>query len=488
MSVTNFRRYSLKGGFVKGSEFADIPYVAPAPPISPILTDLLYLLDASNSTSWPGSGTTWFDISGQSNNATLVNGLTYSTAGGAPSMFFDGTNDYATFGAGGVPQPSLPITWNFWYKSGTSIPYQPDGLFDTGPSLANVMRVINDNAYTGTTNFPTVEWSGQNPTIPLQGYNVSDWNQYTFVYNFSTNRSIKFYINGILVATATGNTTSSLSWTEVVLGAINKNAFWLNGWMNNAALYSVELNSTQITQNYNAYSPRFTNTVTYQTGSLGFYYDAQVLNSNNGQGTTWWNVAPNTNSGSLLNGAAFTSGTPKYVALDGTNDYVTSGDKFDPISAFTVAGWFYGTNLVGQEAKPIIAKWADTGNNRSVLFSHNTFNDTSGVGLLVDRDGAFGDTKYASQGSQLSNNQWYYLAATYDGANISVYVNGAVTGSNSYLTSGSLYSGTADIRTGADGNGRYWPGRVGAVQWYTSSLQASQILSNFNNTKATYGY
>ena len=29
MSVTNFRRASLKAGFPKTSEFADIPYVAP---------------------------------------------------------------------------------------------------------------------------------------------------------------------------------------------------------------------------------------------------------------------------------------------------------------------------------------------------------------------------------------------------------------------------------------------------------------------------
>jgi hypothetical protein len=468
--------------------FAYRQQAAVAAGIQPVLTNLIFLLDASNTTSYPGTGTTWFDLSANADNATLTNGAVYSTAGGAPSILFDGTNDYATFGNGNIPQPSLPITWNFWFKAETTVAYQPDGLFDTGPGLGNVMRVINDNAYTGTTNFPTVEWSGQSPTIPLQGYNVTNWNQYTFVYNYSVNRSIKFYINGILIATKTGGVSSSLSWTEIVLGAINKNAYFLNGYINNASLYNIELNSTQIIQNYNAYSPRFTNATTFNTSTLGMYYDAQVINSNNGQGTTWWNIAPNTNSGSLVNGASFTAGTPKYVALDGTNDYVGSGDKFDPIDRFTVAGWFYGTNLVGEEAKPFIAKWADSGNNRSVLFSHNTFNDTSGVGILVDRNGAFGDTKYASQGSQLSNNQWYYLAATYDGAKVSVYVNGNVTGSNSYATTASLYSGTAEVRTGADGNNRYFPGRVGAVQWYTSSLSDSQILANFNNTKATYGY
>jgi hypothetical protein len=229
--------------------------------LGPVLTNLLFLLDASNGTSWPGSGTTWVDISGQGNDATLVNGLTYSTAGGAPSMYFDGVNDYATFGAGGVPTPTLPITFNFWVKGAAAYPGQPDGMFDSSPGSANVLRQIDQNAYTGGTSVPTVEWSGQNPTISLTeasgSYTVTNWNQYTFVYNYSTNRSLKWYQNGVLKGTATGNTTSTLSWNELVLGAINKNDYFLNGYMNLASLYSVELTSDQILQNYNAYKGRF---------------------------------------------------------------------------------------------------------------------------------------------------------------------------------------------------------------------------------------
>jgi hypothetical protein len=257
MSVTNFRRASLKNGLPKSSDFADIPFVPPT--ISPVLTNLLYLLDASNTTSYPGSGSTWFDISGQSNNATLT-GATYSTAGGAPSIYFDGVNDYASFGAGGVPQPTLPITWNFWIKGDAAAPAQPDGMFDTSPGSANVMRQIDNSAYGGA-EIPTVEWSGQNPKIDITqaagSYTVTNWNQYTFVYNFAVFRNIKWYQNGTLISTATGNTSDLLSWNEVVLGAINKNDFWLKAYMNNAALYSVELTAAEILQNYNAYKGRF---------------------------------------------------------------------------------------------------------------------------------------------------------------------------------------------------------------------------------------
>ena len=57
---------------------------------SRIITENLVLcLDAANSKSYPGSGTTWTDLSGNGNNATLTNGPTYSSANGG-SIVFDG--------------------------------------------------------------------------------------------------------------------------------------------------------------------------------------------------------------------------------------------------------------------------------------------------------------------------------------------------------------------------------------------------------------
>lgn len=486
MSVTFFRKSTLNQDLLKGNNFND-GTVAPAPP-SPVLTNLLYLLDASNSTSWPGSGTTWFDISGQSNDATLVNGLTYSTAGGAPSMFFDGTNDYATFGAGGVPQPSLPITWNFWFKAATTVPYQPDGLFDTGPGLGNVMRVINDNAYTGTTNNPTVEWSGQNPTIDLMGYNVTDWNQYTFVFNYSTNRSIKLYMNGTLIYTATGNTSSTLSWTEVVIGAVNKNAFFLNGYINNAALYNVELTSTQILQNYTFYIDRFSNPTTISQTDLKVWYDAQIINSNNGQGTTWWNVAPQYYSASLVNGAAFTAGTPKYVDLDGTNDYITSGDIEDTYGSFTAAGWVNFDTLTGYQS--IMSKWSDTGGQRSWMVVKD--DNTGLIQAFFDRSGTFGTVRSINaSGTNISAGTWYQILITYDATtgDCALFNNAVAKGTATFSSAGNLFNSSSPLQFGAQGEpSRYMNGRYGQFLLYKRVLTSTQITSLFDQTKTAYGY
>jgi hypothetical protein len=59
-----------------------------------VVTDGLVLaLDAADTNSYPGSGTTWNDLSGNGNTGTLTNGPTYSSDNGG-SIVFDGTNDY----------------------------------------------------------------------------------------------------------------------------------------------------------------------------------------------------------------------------------------------------------------------------------------------------------------------------------------------------------------------------------------------------------
>jgi hypothetical protein len=60
-----------------------------------IVTDGLVLnLDAAKVDSYPGTGTTWNDISGNNNNGTLTNGPTFSGIGKQASIVFDGVDDY----------------------------------------------------------------------------------------------------------------------------------------------------------------------------------------------------------------------------------------------------------------------------------------------------------------------------------------------------------------------------------------------------------
>lgn len=62
-----------------------------------VQSGLVLNLDAGVSDSYPGSGTTWSDLSGNANNGTLTNGPTYNSANGG-SIVFDGVDDYGNFG------------------------------------------------------------------------------------------------------------------------------------------------------------------------------------------------------------------------------------------------------------------------------------------------------------------------------------------------------------------------------------------------------
>jgi hypothetical protein len=60
-----------------------------------ITQNLVLCLDAANSKSYPGSGTTWTDLSGNGNNGTLANGVGYNSGNGG-ALVFDGVDDYVS--------------------------------------------------------------------------------------------------------------------------------------------------------------------------------------------------------------------------------------------------------------------------------------------------------------------------------------------------------------------------------------------------------
>ena len=92
--------------------------------IPTIITDGLKLwLDASNPSSYPGSGTTWYDLSGNGNNGTMVNGVTYSTANGGV-MSFDGVNDIVNFTNSLIVNNLTGHTISLWIKRNNKIGFQ----------------------------------------------------------------------------------------------------------------------------------------------------------------------------------------------------------------------------------------------------------------------------------------------------------------------------------------------------------------------------
>ena len=75
---------------------------------------LVLAIDFANPKSYPGSGTTVYDLSGNGYNGTLTNGPTFSTEYGG-ALVFDGSNDYIQF-ANTILSGTGDFTISIWFR------------------------------------------------------------------------------------------------------------------------------------------------------------------------------------------------------------------------------------------------------------------------------------------------------------------------------------------------------------------------------------
>jgi hypothetical protein len=212
-----------------------------------IVTDGLVLcLDAANSLSYPGAGTSWRDISSNSNNGTLIAGPTFSSSNGG-AIVFDGTNEYANCGNG----PSLQInrgTISAWVKSSTpGSDYR--GIVTKQQNYGIFMRNGILSAY---------DWG--NTIERTTSINIADGTWKNTVMTFTDNtgspsNNAVIYLNGSAVLTTTIKYQSDA--IEVQLGNGGLATQYINGSIANALIYSRPLTASEVLQNYNAAKSRF---------------------------------------------------------------------------------------------------------------------------------------------------------------------------------------------------------------------------------------
>jgi hypothetical protein len=210
-----------------------------------IVTDGLVLhLDAGNAASYPGSGTTWTDLSGNGNNATLTNGPTFDSANGG-SIVFDGTNDYATTSYG--PQFN-DFTIIAWYKS---------------TSLKTFERIIDKEYETGTwlgrSSSNANTWGGgvREGNPPYGRYiTLTDgaWHMLASVRQGTTHT---IYGDGITNNTSGTVSSAALSNTNFTIATVFNNPEIFTGNISVIMIYNRALSASEIEQNFNALKDRY---------------------------------------------------------------------------------------------------------------------------------------------------------------------------------------------------------------------------------------
>jgi hypothetical protein len=232
--------------------------------ITGITTNGLVLnLDAANTASYNGSGTTWVDISGSEFDGILTNGPTYSNSGASSSISFDGTDDYVnsigTTSTFSFIQNTGIYTISAWVKPavlGTAMYFAGNNSGTGGEKGFYFGKEANNNCWLALTNGSGTILDHRVSNFFL---NTTDWVHVTCVGNSTTNQ---FYKNGTAFGNA-GSITSLATGTSsqtLALGSINNVLaynYWWNGSIANFQIYNQALTASEVLQNYNAQKSRF---------------------------------------------------------------------------------------------------------------------------------------------------------------------------------------------------------------------------------------
>jgi hypothetical protein len=218
-----------------------------------IVTDgLVVYLDAANSRSYPGSGTTWSDLSRGGNNGTLINGPTFSSANGG-SIVFDGVDDYVNLtSASLLPVGTSDRTIVAFVRTPTSFsePYLHVIHWGTAAQDQAFGLAIFSNG--GLNTHP---WAG----APSQGTVVAG-TDYCLAVSYTHSSTLhKFWINGVSQGAGVARSINT-GTTDARVGARISTPIedWgPSGRIYNIMVYNRSLTGTEIQQNYNTHKTRF---------------------------------------------------------------------------------------------------------------------------------------------------------------------------------------------------------------------------------------
>lgn len=208
---------------------------------------LVLHLDAASTNSYPGTGTGWYDLTGNLRNGTLVNTPTYSSNNGG-NIALNGSNQCVELGTFFTYNT---FTISLWVNPGSTQAQYAD---------------IIDNNHTGTRNFVCQQNStnlNQYAFDVIGSSTYSSTGFFTLTANIWTNLSFTFdgsvvrgYLNSSLFGTG-GSCTPNWSSQYLRLGQWGGGGRNWNGKYGNFMIYDRALTSTEILQNYNTQKSRF---------------------------------------------------------------------------------------------------------------------------------------------------------------------------------------------------------------------------------------
>lgn len=208
-----------------------------------VTTNLIACFDPGNPRTYPGSGTTISDASGNGYTGTLTNGPTYSAVNGGVFVL-DGVNDF------------IDIPMNL---SATNYTIVGAARYVNAATGGRTFSAKNNNWLMGHWNTSTENYyaEGWVAGAGTGGPTPSDtnWRIYAATGNISSD-NYALYVNGSLVSTQ-APTAGSAGPNGFAIGSVAGAGEFSNSQIGFMLVYNAVLTADQIIQNFNAYRGRY---------------------------------------------------------------------------------------------------------------------------------------------------------------------------------------------------------------------------------------
>lgn len=222
-----------------------------------VTSNLLFELDARNSSSYSGSGAAaWYDTTANNRDFTLVNGPT----GTSTEVVFDGTNDYAQIADGSwIPDDHDPFSFECYAKIHSMSPSSHNAslrcfISKTSPSNTHFQCGL-DITMTGV----AMRFSGSAGANADETYEIEssvsnfEGNYHHFVYTYDGDRCRMYYDGSLVYTSGTGKDfgDNTAPLRLMALDPSNGNwGLWVDGEMRVARMYSSALSASNVSTNY----------------------------------------------------------------------------------------------------------------------------------------------------------------------------------------------------------------------------------------------
>jgi hypothetical protein len=195
----------------------------------------------------------------------------------------------------------------------------------------------------------------------------------------------------------------------------------------------------------------------------------------------WYDLSGNGYNGTLTNGPTSNVSNKGNILFDGSDDNIQLGNAstFLPTSGITINSWAK-TNVTGVYKKLFVTVTSGLSTITGIYFSLGPSPDNIYLGVITNNG-----NQYATSTTNPSTSLFSNFCGTYDGANIKLYLNGALIATKAQT--GTIVNTGIGRISGYDSNTEVWNGNIATFSIYNRALSAAEISQNYQAAKTKFG-